>query len=130
MLYWYYVPYHWVSKLPNNLPFYTTKGTLCDSIATEKLWDLNSNSHHRNSMRYHWATTPYIALYIKSDLDYLDSSIVCSGLISALENCGRECTQPLSRAVFTIELQNMGLAPTMVLPGTRINIFFLCSKSL
>ena len=27
---------YWVSKLPNNLPSYTTKGKLCECYATEK----------------------------------------------------------------------------------------------
>ena len=55
---------YWVSKLSNYHPSYTTKGKLCEHVVSEKfkfpLRDLNSNSHHRNSMRYHWATTPLI----------------------------------------------------------------------
>ena len=56
---------HWVS---NNLTSYTTKGKLCECIAFEKLEfplrDLISNSHHRNLMRYHWATTPLLSFLI------------------------------------------------------------------
>ena len=61
-LYWYHVHDYWVSKLSNNLPSFTTKGKLCECIAADKfefpLRDLNSNSLHRNSMHYYWATTP------------------------------------------------------------------------
>ena len=68
-MYWYHVHDYWVSKLPNYLPSYTTKGKLCECIANEKfefpLRDLKSNSHYRNSMPmlYHWATTPLYTTY-------------------------------------------------------------------
>ena len=62
---------------------YTNKGKSCECIVFEKLvlplGDLNLNSHHCNSMRYHWATTPpksmktlgkikYIYLYLTKSL--------------------------------------------------------------
>ena len=57
-----YMTIEYTYRLSNNLPSHTAKWKLCECIATEKfefpLRELNSNSHHRNSIRYHWATTP------------------------------------------------------------------------
>ena len=52
-------------------PSYTTKGKLCEHVVIENfkfpLRDLNSNSHHRNSMCYYWATTPLFSMHWMSD---------------------------------------------------------------
>ncbi len=92
-----YVHDYWVSKLPNNLPSYTTKGKLWKYIATEKfkfsLQDLNSNSHHRNSMCYHWATT---SLYLDAWWNCTFRTLIIKYIY--LTN-PKSCERPVSHSV-------------------------------